>query len=117
MQINHKQRQRYAEILEAYDKYLSLNNKMPVAEKLSMQLPLFDFDDVADALFNYDWHRAVELLTTILCTANDKADREIASMAITVIEESYDSIGGKLMGAAEHCIQLGYLDLYVKLIQ
>ncbi len=117
MYINEEERTRYAEILEAYDQYLAFNNKRQEAEKLSMQLPLFDFDDVASALFDYDWTFAVELLTNILCTANSKADREIAALAIEAIETTYDIIGGKLDATAEHCIELGYLDLYCKLIQ
>ncbi len=52
-----------------------------------------------------------------MCSANDKADREKAISSIADIHATRSVIFNRLEETAEHCIELGYLDLYAKLMQ
>ncbi len=118
MTITQEERAKYAEILEAYDTFQYLNNREMAAEYLTCYLCLGEvFESAYLAVSSYDWHHAVDILTSIACTSDDKYDREIAMDAIEKIEEKYDQIGGELPRVADACIEQGYLDLYVKLIQ
>ncbi len=81
-----EEKRRYTEILDAYDKYLLLNNETGEAETISLFLPLWNFDEVANALFDYDWDEAIALLKSIACVATNKEDREKAISSIADID-------------------------------